>query len=121
MGGPSGSYVPPVQIAPTGSYAPPAMQPVVMSGSYVPPPMMAPTGSYGPPIIPTVANVAAPPVMVPTGSVAVPRAERQRGGEIPDPDTVEAQRKAYKKALDKQFQEEMAKIEVARKGQKQML
>lgn len=41
--------------------------------------------------------------------------------DIPDPDTLEAQKKAYQRALDKQFEEGCAQIEAAKNSQKEAL
>lgn len=119
----SGSYVPPV----SGSYAPPPVfavsgsyvPPVPTSGSYAPPPMLARSGSYGPVMMPApgINPGTMPPVMLgpPPGANGAPR------GSVPDLSTIEAQKGAYKTALDKQFQSALAQIESQREATKQML
>lgn len=58
----------------------------------------------------------ASPMMMPVGGSVFPEAR-----ELPDPATVEAQQRAYKQALEKQFLQALAQIEGQREATKQML
>jgi len=140
----SGSYVPQVAAASapprayiSGSYVPPA----VTSGSYTAAPMMACSGSYSaaPPMMAAPGSVMAPPMMLPVGGGSYCAAPPVMSGsysaappvmsgsysaappprDLPNPGTVSVQKTAYKAALDKQYQQALAKIEIERDAKKQ--
>merc|ERR1719329_1371874 len=113
----TGSYAPPQPMARSGSYG--AIPMVGVSGSYTAaaPPMMAMSGSMTMPM-PVPPMYGAPPMVIPQGAMVMPQGLPAAGGsiaaagapqkEIPTPDTVAAQKSAYKSALDKQFAQALA-------------
>mmetsp|Transcript_57331 Transcript_57331/g.89209 ORF Transcript_57331/g.89209 Transcript_57331/m.89209 type:complete len:400 (+) Transcript_57331:56-1255(+) len=141
----SGSYAPPPLIVSTGSYCGPPVLAVsaatvvpaaigkLASGSYAPPILASPspsTPSSRPRVIPS-SGSHVPPVLVPSGSYTPPviAARIPASGsycgpplrELPDPETVERQREAYREALDNQFHTGLAQIAAEREAKREFL
>eukprot|EP00427_Karlodinium_veneficum_P054643 CAMPEP_0169408982 /NCGR_PEP_ID=MMETSP1017-20121227/58998_1 /TAXON_ID=342587 /ORGANISM="Karlodinium micrum, Strain CCMP2283" /LENGTH=385 /DNA_ID=CAMNT_0009516137 /DNA_START=32 /DNA_END=1186 /DNA_ORIENTATION=- len=140
-----GSYTPAPLLAPTGSYCRPPVLAVsaatvvpaaigkLASGSYAPPILASPspsTPSSRPRVIPS-SGSHVPPVLVPSGSYTPPviAARIPASGsycgpplrELPDPETVERQREAYREALDNQFHTGLAQIAAEREAKREFL
>jgi len=104
---PSGSYAPPILASPSPSTPSSRPRVILCSGSHVPPVLVS-SGSYTPPVtavrIPASGSYCGPPLR-----------------ELPDPETVERQKEAYRGALDNQFHTGLAQIAAEREAKREFL